>query len=50
MIGLRALPMRLLQPVTSWFLKLLRFAIGPGGPLEDAAIARLRRAGLVTNG
>jgi uncharacterized protein (DUF2236 family) len=50
MIGLRAIPLRLLQPVTTSFLKLLRFAIGPGGPLEDAAIARLRRAGLVQEG
>ncbi|MCU0751761.1 MAG: DUF2236 domain-containing protein [Akkermansiaceae bacterium] len=48
MIGLRALPMRLLKPVTTGFLKLLRTAIGPGGPLEDAAIARLQRAGLAT--
>lgn len=47
MIGLRALPLRLLQPVTTGFLKLLRTAIGPGGPLEDAAIARLKRAGLL---
>jgi uncharacterized protein (DUF2236 family) len=50
MIGLRALPLRLLKPLTTGFLNLLRRAIGPGGPLEDAAIARLQRAGLVTNG
>ena len=50
LIGLRALPLRLLKPVTTCFLKLLRTAIGPGGPLEDAAIARLQRAGLITDG
>lgn len=50
MIGVRALPFFLLKPVTSAFLKLLRVGIGPGGPLEDAAIARLQRAGVMPVG
>jgi uncharacterized protein (DUF2236 family) len=47
MIGVKSPPLWLIGPVTRVFLKLLRLAIGPHSPLEEAAIARLRRAGLV---
>jgi uncharacterized protein (DUF2236 family) len=47
MIGMPCLPLWVLRPVTTGFLKLLRLAIGPESPIEDGAIARLRRAGLV---
>lgn len=50
MIGLRALPPGLLRPVTTGFLKLLRVAIGPGSPIEEAAVARLRRCGCLDGG
>lgn len=46
LIGLRGLPARVLRPITTGFLKLVRVAIGPESPLEDVAIARLRRAAL----
>jgi uncharacterized protein (DUF2236 family) len=49
MIGLQSLPLGLLRPVTTRFLKLLRLAIGPDSPIEDAAISRLRRAGLIAD-
>ena len=47
MIGLKSPPLPLMRTVTTGFLKLLRLAIGPQSPLEEAAIERLRRAGLV---
>ncbi len=50
MIGLRSLPLRVVRPVTIRLLKFIRFAIGPESPLEDAAIARLRRAGALVDG
>lgn len=50
MIGIRAAPLGLLRPVTTGFLKLLRVAIGPDSPIEEAAIARLHRAGLMAGG
>lgn len=49
MLGLNAQPVRLIRPVTTGFLKFLRFAIGPDSPIEDAAIARLHRAGVMLN-
>lgn len=47
MIGLKSPPLWLMRPVTTCFLKLLRLAIGQQSPLEEAAIERLHRAGLV---
>ena len=47
LLGLQSQPVRLLRPVTTGFLKFLRFAIGPDSPIEDAAIARLHRAGVI---
>lgn len=47
MIGVKSPPLWLIRPLTTGFLKLLRVAIGPQSPLEEAAIERLHRAGLV---
>lgn len=47
LLGLKAQSVRLLRPATTGFLKFLRFAIGPDSPIEDAAIARLHRAGVM---
>jgi uncharacterized protein (DUF2236 family) len=46
-IGFRALPLWLLKPVVTNLLAFLRYAIGPDSPIEDAAIARLRRLGAI---
>jgi uncharacterized protein (DUF2236 family) len=43
MIGLRAMPRWLVVPATRWLLRLLRIAIGPENPIQDAARARLDR-------
>jgi uncharacterized protein (DUF2236 family) len=50
MMGLRAAPLAILQPVTTRVLQLMRFAIGPESPIEEAAIQRLHRAGLMVDG
>lgn len=50
MMGLRALPLEILRPLTTGVLQLMRFAIGPDSPIEDAAILRLHRAGLMVGG
>jgi uncharacterized protein (DUF2236 family) len=47
MIGVRPWPRRLVVPPTRFFLRALRWLIGPEDPLQDSAIARLRRAGAV---
>jgi uncharacterized protein (DUF2236 family) len=47
MVNLKSPPLPLIRPITTGFLKLLRLAIGRESPLEEAAIARLRRAGLL---
>jgi uncharacterized protein (DUF2236 family) len=46
MIGLRGLPLWFTRPVTTALLRFMRFAIGPESPIEDAARARLIRAGV----
>lgn len=43
MIGLKCLPPGILRPVTTRVLKLMRLAIGPESPIEEAAIRRIRR-------
>ena len=43
MIGFKCLPLRILQPLTTRVLRLMRLAIGPESPIEDAAIRRIRR-------
>ena len=42
--------LRLWRPVTTTLLKFIRLAIGPESPVEEAAIARLHRAGLMKDG
>jgi hypothetical protein len=49
MIGLKPWPLWVLRPVTTSLLSLMRFAIGPESPIEDAALARLRRAGAISD-
>jgi uncharacterized protein (DUF2236 family) len=43
MLGLRAKPRWLVIPATRLTLRILRAAIGPESPIEDAALARLAR-------
>lgn len=50
MIGLGRPSLRVIRPVTVNLLKVIRFAIGPESPIEEAAIARLHRAGLMQDG
>lgn len=45
MLGLRAAPRWLVQPLTRTMLKTIRWMIGPESPIEDAGRARLRRIG-----
>lgn len=45
MLGLRAKPQWLIQPVTRAVLRFMRLAIGPESPIEDGAIRRLERIG-----
>lgn len=46
-IGIKQLPIWLLRPLVTNLLALMRFAIGPDSPIEDAALARLRRLGAI---
>ncbi len=50
MMGLRSVPLEIIRPLTTGVLKLMRFAIGPDSAIEDAAILRLHRAGLMVDG
>lgn len=43
MIGLKCLPPGILRPVTMRVLQMMRLAIGPESPIEEAAIRRIRR-------
>lgn len=45
MLGLRAKPRWLIQPLTRGVLRFMRLAIGPESPIEDGAIQRLQRIG-----
>ena len=45
LLGLKSKPGWLIRPLTRWTLRLMRLAIGPESPIEDGAIARLRRIG-----
>lgn len=45
MLGLTARPVWLIQPATRGVLRFMRTAIGPESPIEDGAVARLRRIG-----
>ena len=50
LLGLKAKPAWFVRPVTRWSLRFMRLAIGPESPIEDGAIARLRRLGKLQNG
>ena len=47
MLGLRAKPRWLIQPLTRGVLRFIRLAIGPESPIEDGAIDRLKRIGVL---
>lgn len=49
LLGLKAKPRWMIQPLTRFVLKAMRLAIGPESPIEDGAIARLRRIGALSN-
>ena len=42
--------LRIIRPITVNLLRLIRIAIGPETPIEEAAIERLHRAGLMKEG
>lgn len=46
-LGLKPKPRLLIVPVTRGLLKLMRWAIGPESPIEDAALDRLKRIGAI---
>jgi hypothetical protein len=48
MLGLKAKPRWIIQPLTRGVLKFIRLAIGPESPIEDGAIARLHRIGALS--
>ncbi len=48
LLGLKSKPRWLIQPLTRFVLRTMRAAIGPESPIEDGAIARLRRIGALT--
>ncbi len=48
MIGFRALPLWFLRPMVTNLLRFMRLAIGPDSPIEDAALRRLERAGIIS--
>jgi uncharacterized protein (DUF2236 family) len=48
LLGLTAKPRWFIQPLTRGVLRFIRLAIGPESPIEDGAIARLRRIGALT--
>jgi uncharacterized protein (DUF2236 family) len=50
MIGLGHPSLKIMRPVTKNILRLILLAIGPDSPIEEAAIARLYRAGLMKDG
>lgn len=46
-LGLKAKPRWVIAPVTRFVLRTMRLAIGPESPIEDGAIERLRRVGVL---
>lgn len=50
MIGLGNPSLRFIKPITRGLLGLMRVAIGPESPIEEAAIQRLHRAGQMKDG
>jgi uncharacterized protein (DUF2236 family) len=47
LLGLKAKPRWLIQPLTRQLLRFMRFAIGPESPIEEASVNRLRRIGVL---
>ncbi|MCX6495914.1 MAG: DUF2236 domain-containing protein, partial [Rhodoluna sp.] len=47
MLGLRTFPKWLVVPITRFALRALQLLIGPDSPIEDGALARLRRLELI---
>ncbi len=47
LLGLKAKSRRLIQPLTRGVLRFIRLAIGPESPIEDGAVDRLRRIGVL---
>jgi uncharacterized protein (DUF2236 family) len=47
MLGLTPKPRWLVVPLTRFVLRAIRVGIGPESPIEDAALQRLRRVGLI---
>lgn len=47
MLGVRAIPLAVIRPITRNLLRVMRWAIGPESPIEDAALRRLRRIGAI---
>jgi uncharacterized protein (DUF2236 family) len=45
MLGVTALPMKVVHPVTRLVISAMRWAIGPQSPIEEAALARRSRLG-----
>jgi uncharacterized protein (DUF2236 family) len=45
LLGMKQVPVSVIQPVTKSVLKGMRIGIGPESPIENAAIERLKRAG-----
>jgi uncharacterized protein (DUF2236 family) len=43
MMGLKCLPLSVLRPLTTRVLQIMRLAIGPESPIEEAAIRRIER-------
>ncbi len=50
MLGLRAKPRWLIVPATRLTLRIMRAAIGPESPIEEAALARLERISVASGG
>jgi uncharacterized protein (DUF2236 family) len=50
LLGLGDPPLSIYQPITTSLLQFIRFAIGPESPIEEAAIERLHRAGVMAGG
>jgi uncharacterized protein (DUF2236 family) len=48
LLGLKPKPRWLIRPATRWSLRVMRLAIGPESPIEDGAIARLKRIGVLS--
>jgi uncharacterized protein (DUF2236 family) len=49
MLGLKPKPRWVIQPLTRGLLRLMRFAIGPESPIEEAALARIARVKSLQN-